>query len=287
MKPLKRPDNARIESIFHPSDFSEDSLVAFAHALKIALATRAELNMLHVSSDTDFDWQDFPGIRSTLERWKLIPPGSPRKAVGMLGIDVNKALTAGKDPLKACLAYMDTHHTDLIVLAIHRHEGRMRWLHKHVGEPLANKSGQMTLFIPQGVKGFVSLDDGAVSLRNILIPVTHKPDAQPAIKAVDRLVKGLGLTEGNVTLLHVGVADGMPSLELPQGHGWKWNPIVKEGDPVETILKVAGETKADLVVMTTDGPEGFLDGLRGTTSERVLHRIGCPVACLPAGSMMG
>src|SRR5688572_8780958 len=71
----------RIESIFHPSDFSEASAVAFDHALKIALASRAALNMLHVAADPDADWSDFPGVRATLERWRLIPPGSPKSAV--------------------------------------------------------------------------------------------------------------------------------------------------------------------------------------------------------------
>jgi nucleotide-binding universal stress UspA family protein len=42
---------------------------------------------------------------------------------------------------------------------------------------------------------------------------------------------------------------------------------------------------ADLIVMTTDGPDGFLDGLRGTTSEHVLRRAHCPVAVLPVGPM--
>jgi nucleotide-binding universal stress UspA family protein len=40
-------------------------------------------------------------------------------------------------------------------------------------------------------------------------------------------------------------------------------------------------------MMTTDGPDGFLDGLRGTTSERVLRRSRCPVVNLPVGSMLG
>ncbi len=34
-------------SIFHPSDFSESSEVAFAHALKIALLAKADLRILH------------------------------------------------------------------------------------------------------------------------------------------------------------------------------------------------------------------------------------------------
>src|SRR6187431_3051005 len=68
----------RIESIFHPSDFSEASEVAFAHALKLALAAQAELSMLHATDGSDAEWQYFPGVREILERWKLIPEGTRR-----------------------------------------------------------------------------------------------------------------------------------------------------------------------------------------------------------------
>ena len=70
-------ERVKVESIFHPSDFSEASAVAFAHALKIALVTKARLRMLHVAADSNVEWQDFPGVRETLERWKLIPRAEP------------------------------------------------------------------------------------------------------------------------------------------------------------------------------------------------------------------
>ena len=77
------------------------------------------------------------------------------------------------------------------MLATHQHEGRSRWLQHSVSEPIARQSGEMTLFIPHGVEGFVSRQDGAVSLRNILIPIAPIPRAQPAIAAAVRLVHRL------------------------------------------------------------------------------------------------
>jgi nucleotide-binding universal stress UspA family protein len=68
---------------------------------------------------------------------------------------------------------------------------------------------------------------------------------------------------------------------------WTWNMVAKAGEPTETILRTASELSADLIVMTTDGPDGFLDALRGSTSERVLRKARCPVANLPAGSLLG
>jgi nucleotide-binding universal stress UspA family protein len=63
--------------------------------------------------------------------------------------------------------------------------------------------------------------------------------------------------------------------------------VAKVGEPADAILQTATELRADLIVMTTDGPDGFLDALRGTTSERVLRKAHCLVANLPVGSMLG
>jgi nucleotide-binding universal stress UspA family protein len=281
----------KIGSIFHPSDFSASSEIAFVHALKIALTSKALLNMLHVATDSneDVDWHDFPGVRETLERWKLIAPGSPKQAVVDLGIDVCKVVAEGKEknPVKACLEYLEINSADLIVLAVHRHEGFMRWIGKSVGEPIARGSKEMTLFIPEGVKGFVSWEDGSVNLKNILIPVASKPSPKPALEAARRLIGNLKLPAGTVTLLSVSPTGEMPPLDLPADTGWTWNQKVVEGEPVEEILKTAEDINADLIIMTTDGPDGFLDGLRGTTSERVLWKAKCPIANLPVGSMLG
>lgn len=273
-------------SIFHPSDLSKASELAFVHALKIALVTRSQLNVLHVAAEGSANWDDFPAVRDTLERWRLIPPGSPKSAVAALGIDVRKVIVARAHPIQASLDFLERHPADLIVLAVHQYEGTMRWMAERVGEPLARSAGEVTLFVPHGVRGFVSPEDGAVWLRNILIPIAAKPSPQPAVDAAARLVRSLQLAEGTVTLLHVGKAGEAPQVTLPEVAGWSWNLVVREGDPEEVILEVAGTLWADLVMMTTDGPNGFLDGLRGTTSQRVLRKCPCPVANLPVGSAL-
>ncbi len=277
----------KVESIFHPSDFSRASEIAFVHALKMALVAKARLTVLHVAASGSADWQDFPGVRDTLERWGLIPRGSPRSAVAALGIEVEKVIATSTNPVKACLGFLQNHPEDLIVLAVRQHNGRMRWLEKHVGEPIARGAGQMTLFIPEGVEGFVSLQNGSIALRNILIPVTSKPRPQPSVDAAERLIRRLHLPAGRVTLLHVGPTAEMPMVDLPTDTNWTWNSVATPGEPVDVILRAATDLRAELIVMTPDGPDGFLDGLRGTTSERVLRNAHCPVANLPVGSMLG
>lgn len=276
-----------VHSIFHPSDFSKASEVAFAHALRIALMAKSRLTVMHVSQGEETHWEDFPGVREMLERWGLIPAGSPRRAVAELGIEVAKVACDASNPVHGCLGFLEQHPCDLIVLAVKTHEGRMRWFHRSIGEPIAQGAGEMTLFLPHGVPGFVSLENGSVNLKNILIPVAPKPSPEPSIRAVDRLLQHLGLEGGKVQLLHVGPEEQKPPLEIPPESGWKWGMMNMGGDPVQVILQTAKEMAADLIVMTTDGPDRFLDGLRGTTSERVLRGANCPILNIPAGSLFG
>ena len=114
-----------IDSILHPTDFSEGSQVAFHHALKAALLAKSKLSLLHVSPEATSEWSDFPGVRETLERWGILPAGSPRSAVPQLGIDVEKVIARQSNPVRSVLHYLGKHPADLIVLAAHQHEGRM------------------------------------------------------------------------------------------------------------------------------------------------------------------
>jgi nucleotide-binding universal stress UspA family protein len=272
--------------ILHPSDFSEASEVAFAHALKTALIVGARLTLLHVSPDMNAEWSDFPGVRTTLERWGLLPPNSPKSAVPRLGIDVEKVIGRDRDPVASVLRYLERHPADLIVLAPHQRDGRMAWLQTSVSEPIARGSGQATLFVPRGVKGFVSMDNGSASLQNVLIPVAPVPRAQPALATAARLVGALSSPAGTFTLLHVGSAGDMPALNPPPVTGWRWDRVTKGGDVIDAIVDTAVSTKADLIVMTTNGRDGFLDGLRGSHSERVLRRSPCAVLAIPETALV-
>ena len=57
-----------IDRILHPSDFSTASELAFVHALKVALITKSQLTVMHVSPSMTAEWTDFPGVRETLTR---------------------------------------------------------------------------------------------------------------------------------------------------------------------------------------------------------------------------
>src|SRR5262245_32686960 len=135
-----------IESVLHPTDFSEGSKVAFYHALKASLTARSRITLLHVAADDESQrWSGFPGVRETLEKWGLLPKGSPKSAVAELGIDVRKAITPKGDPVKAVVGFLQQHPSELIVLATHQRQGAARWLNSSVAEPIARRANEMTL----------------------------------------------------------------------------------------------------------------------------------------------
>jgi nucleotide-binding universal stress UspA family protein len=272
-----------LESIFHPSDFSQASEVAFAHALKLALVASTELHIMHVAPEaTPVHWADFPGVRAMLVRWGLLPEGSAQEEVARLGPRVHKILASHVDPVDSILHYLRGHPTDLVVLATHQREGLDRWLHQAVAAPLARQAGTMTLFVPHGTEGFVSLADGAMSLQRLLLPVDTVPPPQAAITVAAGLARLLGCDRVTFTLVHVGPAGDMPAVQTPEHPGWSWERVVRQGPSVEQILDVGTTTSADLIVLTTQGRHGFLDALRGSTSERIVRGAPCPVLAIPA-----
>jgi nucleotide-binding universal stress UspA family protein len=168
------------------------------------------------------------------------------------------------------------------VLATHGREGLPRWLHGSVAEPLARQAQTPTLFIPHGVQGFVAQDSGAIHLRRILIPVDHAPRPDAAVQRTRQLSQLLGVDAPALRLLHVGAAEDMPAVRLPAAFAGQVDRTARSGDVVDAILESAREFEADLIVMATAGHQGFLDALRGSTSERVLRHAPCPVLAVPA-----
>ncbi len=270
-----------IDSILHPTDFSESSQLAFAHALKLALLGRARLTILNASKDSvrhGTRWRDFPAVRATLERWGLLPAGSSRASVSKLGISVEKISAHEEDVVQAILGYARSHPAQLLVLATHGRRGASRWLHRSVAEPLARRTRIMTLFVPQGARGFVADQDGDPRLDRVLIPINRSPRPQPAVTVAAAFARALASEKVRFALLHAGSGRDGPAVRLPDDAAWSWERLRPTGRPVAEIVRAARSLQPDLIVMTTRGRNG---GLRPSTTERVLRRTSCPLLAIP------
>lgn len=269
--------------IFHPTDFSDASDIAFAHALKLATQEQSHLTILHTEHDPqELHWSEFPKVRETLARWKDLPADGIKEAITEMGLAVKKISASHKDTVDSILHYLKKHPHDLIVLATHQYHGLARLTHKTVAESVARRSGEMTLFIPEGVEGFVSVADGTVNLKHILIPIDHRPCPQVALEAAASITNLLECADVTFTALHIGPSKNFPNVKPYQGNHWKWEATVDYGDIEEQILRVAKQREADLIVMPTAGHHGFLDALRGSTTERIVRQAHCPVLTVPA-----
>jgi len=273
-----------VSSVFHPSDFSPASARAFAHALAVALIRRTELVVLHAGRENagKAEWTRFPGVRATLTRWGLLEPGSPRSAVfEQLQIRVTKVSTRGTDPFAATLEFLRRHDPDLIVLSTEGRRGLPRWLHPSAAEKLARASRTMTLFVPDQARGFVSLEDGRITLRRILVPVDAQPAPSEALRRTKAIAEAVGDRPVAVRLLHVGEGP-LSSWEPPDGDACTWHPVQRRGDAALEILAEAQDFDPDLIVMATAGREGIVDAVRGSVTEQVLRAAPCPLLAIPA-----
>ena len=127
--------------------------------------------------------------------------------------------------------------------------------------------------------------------KTILIPVSGKNGLSRAKSALSHAKK---LASGDIVLLHIfeplpQIVGGEAHAELLAEQKAKGQTLlntvvaesqlpgehvrcrVDEGTTAETIIRVAHEEDADLIVMFTDGRDGLQDLLLGSVTERVLR----------------
>lgn len=276
-----RPALARI---LHATDLTAGGDLAFVHSLKLALAAPGELVIVHADADrrrAGAEWNAFPGVRETLARWSLLPPGVDAAAVAdTLGLHVRKVDIPDKDPMTAVVDLLDHRPVDLVVLASHAREGLDRWLHPSFAEPLAREARLPTLFLPHAARGFVSPETGAQTLRHVLVPVDQSPRPGRALALAMDMADALGAVDAVFHLLHVGPQ--WPATPIPGGRESRVRRLERKGSVVDEIIGAADQLDADLIVMATHGHDGLLDALRGSTTEQVLRRAKRALLAVPA-----
>lgn len=258
-----------LTAIAHPTDFSPEGMPAFHHALALALVNRCRLDVIHVQSGSGGPgWQDFPRVRTTLERWGLLRPGAGAGDVlEQTGVQVRKIGIRDKEAGEGLADFLKGHTPDLVVMATHGRAGLERLFAGSVSAELVRAVGVPALLLGPQAGGFVDAESGALSLRRVLVPLARDPAPEIALDALDGFNAALG---AELDPIHVGAdAPAIPALKLR----------LLEGAVEETILAEA--VSAGLIAMPTRGRHGLLDALRGSTTERVLAGATVPVLALP------
>jgi len=239
---------------------------------------RSRLYLVHIGDLRYAHERDrFPSVRQTLKQWRLIHENDSPAVVGeKLGIEVEKISLEPQDPLRGLLSFLEKHRSDLIVLATHGLDGVARWMRGSIAETLSRKVRLPTLFLPSTARGFVDQTTGQLHLSRVLVPVDHSPPPATALATVREFIGPMSEAGTAIDLMHVG-ENGPPRV----ANGTNVPVVPPNGDVVDTILKAAQELQADLIAMPTAGHHGFLDAMRGSTTERVLRRAPCPVLAVP------
>jgi nucleotide-binding universal stress UspA family protein len=261
------------QSILLPTDFSRGNEGAFSHALRLAVAARSALHILHVE-DGEETAGDFPDALVALARWKMLDAqASVEDVETRLGVRIVRRAVRSTDIAHTIGAYADGHHCDLLVLLAHEAGWRERLFGGSLAEASARLAHAPVCFLREGQRGFVDAETGKIRLHRILMPVAAEVAPMRAWGLASSLVRMLEpLAEFHV--LHVG--DTLPTFGnlLPYVD-------LKRGPVVETILETAERIRPDLMVMATAGHKSLLDDLRGSTTERVLRYAPCPVLAIP------
>jgi nucleotide-binding universal stress UspA family protein len=251
---------------------------AFLHALRIAAGADGVLRVLHVAEDPPQgppDWEEFPRVRKTLERWG-----------GNLGrVAVRKSVRGTDGDIAAGLVEaLERHPIDLVVLATHGRTGLDRLLHGSVAESVLEQAvARPVLLLPPG-GGFVDGETGRVRLARVLAPVAVPPGYGRLLEACQQLLRSLGVERAEGRLFHL---EG-PDRRLGSGRGpagpidWSLSLRDASASVEDEILAEADAYEPDLLAMTTVGPQGLLGALRGSVTERVLRRGARPVLAVSA-----
>ena len=277
-----------VQSILCTTDFSSDSMNAFAHALMIAMNLRCEFTLLHASKlrESGLEWSSVPGVRDLLERWGYLEKGSPRSAVfERLAVDVKKVHTKTENALRALLDYIEAYPTDLVVMGTDGPSGAASWFRPSAPEKVIRNSRTMTLVVPATSKGFVSPATGGFTLKRVLVPVVSWPDPHRAITYAFRTAVFSSEDVVHVSLLHVRAgASAVPKITVPERPYLNWEMLTRTGSVAEEILNTAEALDCDLIVMATESEGGFRGALRGSVTQQIVRSSRCPVLAVPVSA---
>ena len=74
---------------------------------------------------------------------------------------------------------------------------------------------------------------------------------------------------------------------IPLGFRDSWSTELAVGPPAETIVRIAQEQGADLIVMGTHGRTGLRHALLGSVAEKVVRLAPCPVMTVRSPARAG
>ena len=284
----------QIQNILCPVDFFPASERALEYAIALARNYGARLHILHVVSSVSPTSYEFSinsaDLIRTFEQQALETVEKMGQSARSSGIEVKTAVRTGDidDELKVSIGETAT---DFMVMGTHGRRGFERWFMGSVTERLLRHAPVPVLI----------LSDAHADLR---IP----PDVKKILVTTDfsegtneAMAYALSLAQeapAEVTLLHVvqhpperaesvkpltNLAEHLNSMVPDEARDWcKVRSSVEMGTPYQRIIAATEDSDIDLLVMNIHGKGMVERALMGSTAERVIRAVTCPVLAVPA-----
>ena len=275
-----------LKNILFATDFSEASMKAFPYAASLAKKFGASVFACHIITPTSlataapqsapyFYEAEYEAATKELDNIVHSPE--------LEGIKTKALLSSGilGDALQE---EIKQNHIDLIVAGTHGRTGLRRFLLGSAVEGICRVATCPVLTVgPDHPSSRIKLD-------NILVPTDLSEESMRALPFVVGLAGAYG---AKVTVLHVlpeetagnpdaqklsePVCRNMVHMFEPQLAPLKTEFVIESGETVETILKVAHEKSADMIVLGVR--DAFLPGIHVRTSVayRIMAASQCPV----------
>lgn len=276
--------------ILAATDFSTRSNRALRQAGLLAQASGASLAVVHVVDDDQpqglLDMERREANEILREQISVMPELQKAKC--------NPLVVTGS-PFSGILHAATTMQADLIVMGTHR------------------RTLLRDIFVGTTVERVIRTGPFPVLMVNrevqqhydrVLVPVET---SEPSIHAL-RMAKASGLINlTHATMLHAFVAIGKGKLQMAGVNtaeyearerenakdeligflaandlgSQKWSLRVEEGAPMDVIIRVTEQMRADLVIMGTHARSGLLKELIGSVTEAVLRTVNADVLAVP------
>ncbi len=292
------------KKILLPTDLSGQARGALRYASALAQHTGAELHILHVLTLHGYDpmlaqsvldglQEAFKSLEAELKQQmddhaaRLVPSA----------VTVRTALRRSMSPYDAILNYASEEDIDLIVMATSGKTGLNYVLLGSVTEKVVEYADLPVLVVNERERDFVD-QEGKMLLRRILYPTDFSPASRKAASIALHMAQeaGADILLTNVIEAHKHDVELIPpdAAKADENLAPKLDLLQREarllfGDQVpvrlrlgrgpvpNTLVATAREDAADLIVLSSQGEDSFVDRLLGSVAERLLRLAPCPM----------
>lgn len=285
----KRPslNLIRLNNIMFATDFSASSLAALPYAAAVARRYGSKLFIAHAVQPHPYPLISGEAITfmDELEQGAQKEINELAESELLKGIE-HKTLLGHGEITVVLDKFIKKHHIDLVITGTHGRRGFRRFFLGSVAEEIFRTSACPVLTVGPHVS-HEALE--GLFLRRVLYPTRLGEGSSPAARYAFSFASEY---EARLTVLHVmssetpdpawqsakSCYDQMQAQIPPEVKPWcEVDCHVATGDPAETILKIAGERKADLIVLGVKKASALATHRMGNVAYRVVTEAACPV----------